>query len=780
MSKNPPSSLLSNSDTKIQKERKKLETKFEKNLQSIRELKNLPKRQHLLLENLQIIKKDLQITTSMTKPELDQELDTLNSEIETESSNLQTLLEEGDQYLQQSEFSQAAQRINTVQMRVKDNGLVSFENPAKNLQKNIKLNLKISKMMEEISKTEISQLILDEINNNIWLIDEVYKEIQEYPPDSVFIHPELLSRLEEQKSNLMETLTERGASYVPPNIKTKMSHHLGDLKDKVGDKVNVTKFRLQLEGGKNKENLQKAQDSLFKAQEILQESPHLFSQDQQTDLLNSLEKINSEIARVTEETEYQISKTQEMMENRLINPAINQLETFFQKIQPTGLDELLRRIKIGLEDLKINGDLLNDLNAAVKLFDEGQFHSCLISIQQINEKYQLESISARIFPRIKDDMNSEITRISSSISQAEIQLINEIGQLEQDIKKQLDFPAIQAEFKSKRDLAEKAGFDTVIQQLTQIQQIFDLNMQLFEQMNNINENLLTLSYSQLSQELDHMDQMINEPENNYYPKIVEKYTADIRIQIINQLQQIQADLQSKIDNITPIIEEELNFNEAQSMLSELKNQAQNQGLKLIESQISDLLQEIEINKSIQEELNSLEILFQTDHLNRCSNQLELINSRLTENPNIFFTNIKDAVDEISTRVENTILKASQVLDSEVDSLMQEAKETLEINDTLEKLKIYKSKADKILAKSSINKIETFETVLAKNLQLLTDFDQYKGKYELGEFLSAEEGIQRLSNICAIDSVTIFEQISQKIEKLNETLKREKEEEQETN
>ena len=138
------------------------------------------------------------------------------------------------------------------------------------------------------------------------------------------------------------------------------------------------------------------------------------------------------------------------------------------------------------------------------------------------------------------------------------------------------------------------------------------------------------------------------------------------------------------------------------------------------------------------------------------------------------------MDEISTRVENTILKASQVLDSEVDSLMQEAKETLEINDTLEKLKIYKSKADKILAKSSINKIETFETVLAKNLQLLTDFDQYKGKYELGEFLSAEEGIQRLSNICAIDSVTIFEQISQKIEKLNETLKREKEEEQRTN
>ena len=64
MSKNPPSSLLSNSDTKIQKERKKLETKFEKNLQSIRELKNLPKRQHLLSENLQIIKKDLQITTS--------------------------------------------------------------------------------------------------------------------------------------------------------------------------------------------------------------------------------------------------------------------------------------------------------------------------------------------------------------------------------------------------------------------------------------------------------------------------------------------------------------------------------------------------------------------------------------------------------------------------------------------------------------------------------------------------------------------------------------------
>ena len=161
-------------------------------------------------------------------------------------------------------------------MRVKDNGLVSFENPAKNLQKNIKLNLKISKMMEEISKTEISQLILDEINNNIWLIDEVYKEIQEYPPDSVFIHPELLSRLEEQKSNLMETLTERGASYVPPNIKTKMNHHLGDLKDKVGDKVNVTKFRLQLEGGKNKENLQKAQDSLFKAQEILQEAPIYF------------------------------------------------------------------------------------------------------------------------------------------------------------------------------------------------------------------------------------------------------------------------------------------------------------------------------------------------------------------------------------------------------------------------------------------------------------------------------------------------------------------------
>ena len=150
---------------------------------------------------------------------------------------------------------------------------------------------------------------------------------------------------------------------------------------------------------------------------------------------------------------------------------------------------------------------------------------------------------------------------------------------------------------------------------------------------------------------------------------------------------------------------------------------------------------------------------------------------MTENPNIFLANIKDAVDEISTRVENTILKASQVLDSEVDSLMQEAKETLEINDTLEKLKIYKSKADKILAKSSINKIETFETVLAKNLQLLTDFDQYKGKYELGKFLSAEEGIQRFSNICAIDSVTIFEQISQKIEKLNETLKREKEEEQ---
>ena len=51
------------------------------------------------------------------------------------------------------------------------------------------------------------------------------------------------------------------------------------------------------------------------------------------------------------------------------------------------------------------------------------------------------------------------------------------------------------------------------------------------------------------------------------------------------------------------------------MLSELKNQAQNQGLKSIESQISDLLQEIEINKLIQEELNSLEILFQTDHLN---------------------------------------------------------------------------------------------------------------------------------------------------------------------
>ena len=299
-------------------------------------------------------------------------------------------------------------------MRVKDNGLVSFENPAKNLQKNIKLNLKISKMMEEISKTEISQLILDEINNNIWLIDEVYKEIQEYPPDSVFIHPELLSRLEEQKSNLMETLTERGASYVPPNIKTKMSHHLGDLKDKVGDKVNVTKFRLQLEGGKNKENSKKPKTLSSKHKKFCRESPHLFSQDQQTDLLNSLEKINSEIARVTEETEYQISKTQEMMENRLINPAINQLETFFQKIQPTGLDELLRRIKIGLEDLKINGDLLNDLNAAVKLFDEGQFHSCLISIQQINEKYQLESISARIFPRIKDDMNSEITSKFSS------------------------------------------------------------------------------------------------------------------------------------------------------------------------------------------------------------------------------------------------------------------------------------------------------------------------------------------------------------------------------
>ena len=58
MSKNPPLLCFPIQTLKFKKKGRKLETKFEKNLQSIRELKNLPKRQHLLLENLQIIKKE--------------------------------------------------------------------------------------------------------------------------------------------------------------------------------------------------------------------------------------------------------------------------------------------------------------------------------------------------------------------------------------------------------------------------------------------------------------------------------------------------------------------------------------------------------------------------------------------------------------------------------------------------------------------------------------------------------------------------------------------------